>query len=79
MRCQVFSHTAEIYKRLGGFNEEMRRLVDWELILRYTEEKPPILIPVVLNKYYFGYASNQITQIESYKENLKKLYLRKKI
>ena len=69
----VFSHKRNILDKLGSFREDMRRLVDWELILRYTKNRRPIFIPALMNKYYFGFAENQITSIESYESNLNKL------
>ena len=62
----VFSHRKHLYNELGGFDEDMRRLVDWDLIVRYTKENQPIYIPFMLSHYYMGYADNQITQLESY-------------
>jgi glycosyltransferase involved in cell wall biosynthesis len=32
----VFMHTTALYSRLGGFDISLRRMVDWDLILRYT-------------------------------------------
>jgi GT2 family glycosyltransferase/glycosyltransferase involved in cell wall biosynthesis len=69
----VFSHRKTLFDTLGGFKEELRRLVDWDLILKYTDEKPPVLIPALLNKYYFGLADNQITSVENFEKNIKKL------
>ncbi len=60
----IFAHRRALYEQLGGFNEQMRRLVDWELILRYTEEQPPRLIPALLAQYNMGIAENQITRLE---------------
>ena len=69
----VFSHRKVLFERLGGFKEELRRLVDWDLILKYTSEKPALLIPALMNKYYFGLANNQITATENFERNLIKL------
>ncbi|WP_395340294.1 glycosyltransferase [Ningiella sp. W23] len=69
----VFSHTRALYQRLGGFNEQMKRLVDWELILKYTKDRPPHFVPALLTKYCFGFADNQITSVEPYEDNLAKL------
>ncbi|MFT6031474.1 MAG: hypothetical protein ACI8O8_003226, partial [Oleiphilaceae bacterium] len=69
----VFSHRRSMLETHGKFREDIRRLVDWELILRYTKEKPPLFIPALLNRYYFGFADNQITSTESYVNNLQKL------
>ncbi len=37
----VFAHSKKIYDLLGGFDENLSRLVDWELIIRYTKRFPP--------------------------------------
>lgn len=69
----VFSHKKTCLEEFGYFREELRRLVDWDLILRYTKKQSPIMIPALMNKYFFGLADNQITSVEGYKENLEKL------
>ncbi len=66
----VFSHRKQVFETLGGFREDMRRLVDWELILKYTQHKRPMFIPALMNKYYFGLADNQITSTEPLQSNL---------
>jgi len=35
----VFLHRRSVYERLGGFDEKLPRLIDWDLILRYTEQE----------------------------------------
>lgn len=69
----VFGHTRDSYLRLGGFREDLSRLVDWELILRYTKEKAPVFVPVILNSYYVGKVANQITATQSFASNYKAL------
>ena len=69
----VFIHRRELYQELGGFREDMRRLVDWELILRYTNVAAPKFVPAILVNYFMGLCDNQITQHESYAENSLKL------
>jgi len=70
----VFFHRRGCLDKFGLFREDMRRLVDWELILRYTEEQPPLFVPVLLNQYFFGLSENQITATESYELNRELLY-----
>lgn len=65
----VFAHRKSCVIRLGGFEERMTRLVDWEFIYRLTLDKPPIFIPLLLNKYYFSSSENQITRVENYQRN----------
>lgn len=71
----VFMHRRESYERFGGFNESMRRLVDWELILRYTVQHPPAFLPLTLGRYRIARADNQITFVEDHLANLALLRL----
>lgn len=47
----VFVHHRSIYEALGGFDTSLKRLVDWELILKYTKKHFPVFIPRVLMEY----------------------------
>ncbi|MBQ0031353.1 MAG: glycosyltransferase [bacterium] len=47
----VFVHDRRLYEELGGFDESFRRLVDWELILRYTRRNAPVFVDRVLMDY----------------------------
>lgn len=47
----VFVHHRRLVGELGGFDESFRRLVDWELILRYTRRHPPVFVDRVLMDY----------------------------
>ena len=42
-----FIHRRGLYDRFGGFDETMRSLEDWDLILRYTQETPARRLPVL--------------------------------
>ena len=68
-----FVHKKELTKKLGGFNESMKRLVDWELILRYTYSNKPLFVPAILNYYAFDKADNQISKIESFPNSMNSL------
>ena len=69
----VFVHWKEVYKELGGFREDMRRLVDWELIARYTHVYRPKFVPALLANYFMSLCGNQITKVENYQESLIKI------
>jgi len=60
----AFMHDRSVMERHGMFLEGARRLVDWELILRYTAEEPAFGLPIVLSHYQQGYAGNQISRTE---------------
>lgn len=42
---------------MGGFDRSLRRLVDWDLIIRYTKDVDPLHIPVVTVEYYLDETS----------------------
>ncbi|WP_198302014.1 glycosyltransferase family 2 protein [Croceicoccus marinus] len=62
----VFCHSRMCYKMLGGFDSELKRLVDWELILRYAKVFPPVHLPVVLMDYCDRDSDERITRNQSY-------------
>lgn len=47
----VFAHRRNLVGRFGGFDERLTRLVDWDLILRYTEHQDPVAIPTIGGRY----------------------------
>ncbi|MGB3468175.1 MAG: glycosyltransferase, partial [Cyclobacteriaceae bacterium] len=69
----VFVHRRELYEHLGGFREDMRRLVDWELIVRYTDFAAPKFVPALLANYNMDWSENQITRVENFDENWAKM------
>jgi hypothetical protein len=50
----------------GAFREDMRRFIDWELILRYTSRQPPLFVPALLGRYYINVVANQISSTEDF-------------
>jgi glycosyltransferase involved in cell wall biosynthesis len=64
----VFSHRRRLFGELGGFDENLKRLVDWDLILRYTEKNAPYEIAVIGALYRKGEA-DRITLVENYEAN----------
>lgn len=47
----VFAHHRLVWEQLGGFDEGLRRLVDWDLIVRFTRLYPPKFSNVILADY----------------------------
>ena len=47
-----FCHKLEIYNEVGGFDESLIKLVDWDLILRISNNYKIYSIPILLCKYY---------------------------
>jgi glycosyltransferase involved in cell wall biosynthesis len=48
----TFLHTRALFEELGGFREELRALEDWELILRFTRRKAPVVLDCCLVDYF---------------------------
>ena len=63
-------HTKDINKRIGGFDESLIRLVDYDLIMRMSETAQIYSVPILLSHYYFDKAPNTITNIPGYEDYL---------
>ena len=60
-----FVHRRDILKAIGGgFCEEIRRWVDWELILRIARVGRICSVPILQSNYYLDKAENTITSTE---------------
>ena len=71
MNCLM--HKRSVYDEKGGFDTNLRRLVDWDLLLRYTEDKAPLTVPAILSNYYFNDGEETITVSESLNDALEGL------
>ena len=56
-----FMHKHSLVERLAGFDEKLRRYVDWDLISRYTADKAPSAVPCILSHYYLDKCENAIS------------------
>jgi glycosyltransferase involved in cell wall biosynthesis len=67
----VFAHRRALVQRFGGFDESLARLVDWDMILRYTAapDTAPAVVPIVGGEYEFGLPDQVSTRV-SYSHNL---------
>lgn len=63
-------HTHDIYKRIGGFDETLIRLVDYDLIMRMAETAQIYSVPVLLSHYIYDNAKNTITNFPGYPKYL---------
>jgi glycosyltransferase involved in cell wall biosynthesis len=57
----VFAHRRRLVDRHGGFDEQLTSLTDWDLILRYTADRAPLVLDTLGGRYAFGTA-DQISQ-----------------
>ncbi len=69
----IFVHKKFLYDQLEGFNESLKRLVDWDLILRYTRLNQPCFVDQVLAKYFLSDDLNNISNTVDLGENFSKV------
>lgn len=62
-----FGHTRKSFDAIGGFDTSLRRLVDYDFILKLSSLFDVYSVPVILSNYYFNKASNTITETEVFK------------
>ncbi|MFC3060744.1 glycosyltransferase [Paenirhodobacter populi] len=62
----VFVHRRSLISKFGGFDAELRRLVDWDLCIRLTRHKDPIYIPRILLDYTDEQHDDRISVCESF-------------
>jgi len=62
-------HRRELVDRCGAFDERLDRLMDWDLLLRYTAGRPATMLPV-LAAHYNGDLPNRITTTAPFNPNL---------
>ena len=61
-----FVHRRAVLKTIGGgFSEEMKRLVDWDLILRISRVGKIYSIPIIRSNYHYDTTDNAITDCEA--------------
>ena len=70
----IFVHKKFLYDQLGGFNDSLSRLVDWDLILRYTRLNEPFFVDQVLAKYFLSDDLKNISNTVDLGENRSKVY-----
>jgi len=64
----VFVHHKSMIKKYGNFDENLRRLQDWDLIIRYTRVEKPIYLAKPLLSYNDSNAFKRISNSESHEE-----------
>lgn len=58
-----FCHKRSIFDEIGGFDENLTHLSDWDYILRISNNFKMYSVPVLLSKYYEYPNSNRISDI----------------
>ena len=72
----AFFHRKSVFDQLGGFDESLTRLIDWELILRYTENHPPEQLALIGSRYESGHGA-QISNTETIRRNRDRILARR--
>ncbi|MFQ1820875.1 glycosyltransferase [Aeromonas veronii] len=60
-----FMHNKQVFKKTGMFDTQLKRFVDWDLILKISSEFTIISVPVILSNYFYELAENAITNDHS--------------
>jgi glycosyltransferase involved in cell wall biosynthesis len=72
----TFVHSRECIETVGLFDETLKRLVDWDYIIRITAMYEPIFVPEVLVNYYLNICGDSIAKTE--REDIALKAIRKK-
>jgi glycosyltransferase involved in cell wall biosynthesis len=71
----VFMHKRLLFTQLGGFDTQLKRLVDWDLIIRYTKNYQPAFLPFIGVDYFLDNNKlNNISTTVSLNDNLQRVY-----
>lgn len=57
----TFVHARECMETVGFFDESLKRLVDWDFIIRITAMYEPLFVPEILVNYYLNICDNSIS------------------
>ena len=72
----TFVHSRECIETVGLFDETLKRLVDWDYIIRITAIYEPVFVPEVLVNYYLNICGDSIAKTE--REDIALKAIRKK-
>jgi len=74
----TFIHSRNCIDKVGLFDTNLKRLTDWDYIIRITAKFEPIFVPRVLVDYFIERANNTITARESYELAYKEIKIKNK-
>lgn len=69
----AFIHKKELISLHKAFDEDLTRLVDWDLILRYTLNNTPLVVPISAVSYQLNDGLNNISNTENFEDNYNKV------
>jgi len=71
----VIVNNKSLFEELGGYREKINRLIDHDLVLRYTHKYKPYFIDKVLIDYYDGNDFQRITNSNPDNKNFKDIII----
>lgn len=69
----TFVHSRKLIDQTGFFDEKLRRLNDWDLIIRVTALSRPVFVPQALVDYHDRVAANTITANEKLEPAMRRI------
>jgi glycosyltransferase involved in cell wall biosynthesis len=69
----VFIHYRSLFEELGGFDEGLISLEDWDLIIRYTKGSPPFVLKVCLATYSLEDDLEHLSSEKGLADNFRKI------
>ncbi len=70
-------HGIGLYHELSGFDENMTRLVDWDLLIKYTRLVIPVAVPIVTVDYFINTSQlNNVSTTASIQDNFEKIIIK---
>ena len=72
----VFVHHKSLIKKYGNFDTNLKRLVDWDLIVRYTRHNKPFFINKVLLNYNNNDDYQRISNTEDLSNAKEQIYIK---
>ena len=65
-----FAHKKEVYNKIGGFDENLKRYVDWDYIMQIDSDFNIYSVPIILSNYYHFSADNRISDVIDLKQTI---------
>ena len=66
-----FAHKKEVYSQIGGFDENLKRYVDWDYIMKIDCNFKIYSIPIIHSNYYHFSAENRISDTVDLDQTIK--------
>jgi hypothetical protein len=74
MDLNAVLHPVESYRKWGGFDPDLTRLVDWDLVLRYTGQGAPGQLPVITAHTYLDRKIlSNVTLTQNFADNAERI------